>query len=63
MAMLAHGKTLLPPYSPGKRKSAARDAQDYRVAFAAVVGSVAALNAGLHFRSDPLARLEAAGET
>ncbi len=60
-AIAAEGEMPLPPYIAGKRKADAQDTSDYQTLFARAPGSVAAPTAGLHFTSELLARLEAAG--
>ncbi len=60
-AIAREGEMPLPPYIAGKRKTDARDADDYQTRFAAHAGSVAAPTAGLHFTDDLLGRLAKAG--
>jgi len=60
-AIAREGEIPLPPYIAGKRRTDARDSQDYQTAFAVHDGSVAAPTAGLHFTSELFARLEAQG--
>ena len=55
------GEMPLPPYIAGKRKTDARDTQDYQTCFAQRPGSVAAPTAGLHFTDDLVVRLAQAG--
>ncbi|HOV02830.1 MAG TPA: tRNA preQ1(34) S-adenosylmethionine ribosyltransferase-isomerase QueA [Kaistiaceae bacterium] len=60
-AIAAVGVMPLPPYIASKRETDARDAVDYQTVFAAAEGAVAAPTAGLHFTSELIDRLTAAG--
>jgi S-adenosylmethionine:tRNA ribosyltransferase-isomerase len=60
-AITLHGEMPLPPYIARRRPTDARDSQDYQTIFAAEEGSAAAPTAGLHFTTELLARLGAAG--
>ena len=62
-AIAARGAMPLPPYIAAKRAEDARDRDDYQTVYARQDGSVAAPTAGLHFTTDLLARLAAAGVT
>lgn len=55
------GRMPLPPYIASKRPADARDAQDYQTIFARESGAVAAPTAALHFTSELLDKLNAAG--
>ena len=55
------GRMPLPPYIAARRPADAQDQDDYQTMFAAEKGAVAAPTAALHFTSDLLARLSAAG--
>ena len=55
------GTMPLPPYIAGKRAVDARDAADYQTMFAAKDGAVAAPTASLHFTTELIAALDAAG--
>ena len=60
-AILANGKTPLPPYIASKRAIDGRDLADYQTIYAREDGSVAAPTAGLHFTPELFARLDARG--
>ena len=60
-AIAARGEMPLPPYIAGRRKTDARDTEDYQTVFAREAGSVAAPTAGLHFTPELLAALAARG--
>ncbi|MCP1199325.1 tRNA preQ1(34) S-adenosylmethionine ribosyltransferase-isomerase QueA [Notoacmeibacter sp. MSK16QG-6] len=60
-ALHTSGKIPLPPYISGKRAVDEQDRSDYQTIYAREDGAVAAPTAGLHFTSDLMARLEAAG--
>jgi S-adenosylmethionine:tRNA ribosyltransferase-isomerase len=62
-AIAERGVMPLPPYIAAKRPEDAQDRADYQTVYAEEDGSVAAPTAGLHFTSDLLARLAAAGVT
>ena len=55
------GALALPPYIDRPTGPTEADARDYQTVFAVREGAVAAPTAGLHFTSDLLARLDAAG--
>ena len=55
------GTMPLPPYIAGKRPTDERDAQDYQTMFAEKDGAVAAPTASLHFTTELMAGIEAAG--
>ena len=55
------GAPPLPPYIAARRPVAPSDRADYQTMFAHEEGAVAAPTAGLHFTSDLIARVEAAG--
>lgn len=55
------GRMPLPPYISSKREADDRDRRDYQTMFAARDGAVAAPTAALHFTSDLMAALTAAG--
>jgi S-adenosylmethionine:tRNA ribosyltransferase-isomerase len=57
------GRMPLPPYIAGKRPADERDASDYQTMFAREEGAVAAPTAALHFTSELMTSLEAAGIT
>ncbi len=57
------GRMPLPPYIAGKRAADERDASDYQTMFAREKGAVAAPTAALHFTSELMDRLQAAGIT
>lgn len=57
----AHGAMPLPPYI--RRPATAADAERYQTVFAQHEGAVAAPTAGLHFSTELLAQLEAAGHS
>jgi S-adenosylmethionine:tRNA ribosyltransferase-isomerase len=57
------GRMPLPPYIAGKRPADERDASDYQTIFAREEGAVAAPTAALHFTSELMTSLEAAGIT
>ncbi len=56
-----YGEMPLPPYIDRPDGATKRDAEDYQTVYAARPGAVAAPTAGLHFTSELLAQLEAAG--
>ena len=60
-ALHAVGHIPLPPYIASKRDDDARDLKDYQTVYAREEGAVAAPTAGLHFTSDLMAALDAAG--
>lgn len=60
-AMAAVGHVPLPPYIASKRPEDAQDRSDYQTVYAREEGAVAAPTAGLHFTSELLERLAAAG--
>ena len=60
-AIAERGAMPLPPYIAARRPEDARDEADYQTVFAEPEGSVAAPTAGLHFTSELLERLKAAG--
>jgi S-adenosylmethionine:tRNA ribosyltransferase-isomerase len=60
-ALAAIGAPPLPPYIAARREADERDRDDYQTVYAAREGAVAAPTAGLHFTSDLLAELDAAG--
>ncbi len=60
-ALAALGDPPLPPYIAARREADEREVADYQTVFAAEPGAVAAPTAGLHFTSDLLDRLQAAG--
>ena len=60
-AIALAGEMPLPPYIAGKRPADAQDREDYQTVFAEKPGAVAAPTASLHFDTDLLARLDAAG--
>jgi S-adenosylmethionine:tRNA ribosyltransferase-isomerase len=62
-AIAREGEMPLPPYIAGKRKTDARDTDDYQTVFAKDPGSVAAPTAGLHFTPELFAALAAKGIT
>ncbi|MFI8667322.1 tRNA preQ1(34) S-adenosylmethionine ribosyltransferase-isomerase QueA [Qipengyuania sp. NPDC077410] len=55
------GRMPLPPYIAGKRDTDDQDRLDYQTMFAAEDGAVAAPTAALHFTSELIAALDAAG--
>lgn len=55
------GRMPLPPYIAGKREADEADRSDYQTIFAREDGAVAAPTAALHFTSELLAALDAAG--
>jgi S-adenosylmethionine:tRNA ribosyltransferase-isomerase len=57
------GRMPLPPYIAGRRAADERDASDYQTMFAREKGAVAAPTAALHFTSELMDRLQAAGIT
>lgn len=59
----ALGELPLPPYIAGKRPADARDASDYQTVYARDPGAVAAPTAGLHFSTELLSAIDAAGLT
>jgi S-adenosylmethionine:tRNA ribosyltransferase-isomerase len=61
--MEKHGAMPLPPYVARVRPSDGQDFSDYQTIYAQKSGAVAAPTAGLHFTSDLMQRLEAAGIT
>lgn len=61
VALERAGAMPLPPYIARRRAIDARDRSDYQTVYAARDGAVAAPTAGLHFTSDLLGRLDAAG--
>ena len=63
VALEKAGQMPLPPYIARKRGVDAADKADYQTIFAREDGAVAAPTAGLHFTTDLLAALEAAGIT
>ncbi len=60
-AIAAAGEMPLPPYIAGKRKTDARDSEDYQTVYATELGSVAAPTAGLHLTGGLFAALTAKG--
>jgi len=60
-ALASHGSMPLPPYIPRPDGVTAADAKDYQTLFASEKGAVAAPTAGLHFTSDLVESLDAAG--
>jgi S-adenosylmethionine:tRNA ribosyltransferase-isomerase len=60
-AIAALGDMPLPPYIAGKRDTDEQDREDYQTIFAETEGAVAAPTAGLHFTSDLMKSLQAAG--
>lgn len=60
-AIDAAGEMPIPPYIASKRRPDEKDVSDYQTHFARTPGSVAAPTAGLHFTSELLERLAAAG--
>lgn len=60
-ALHASGHIPLPPYIASKRADDERDREDYQTVYARQQGAVAAPTAGLHFTTELLARLSAAG--
>lgn len=60
-ALAEAGRMPLPPYIESRRPADAQDLQDYQTVFARQPGAVAAPTASLHFDTDLLADLTAAG--
>ena len=60
-AIAAAGEMPLPPYIAARRVEDEQDRTDYQTIYAREDGSVAAPTAGLHFTSELMARLQAAG--
>ena len=60
-ALVQVGRMPLPPYIESKRGQDEQDKSDYQTIFAKEQGAVAAPTAGLHFTSDLMAKLQAAG--
>jgi S-adenosylmethionine:tRNA ribosyltransferase-isomerase len=59
--LAAHGVAPLPPYIKRTEQSLAADRDRYQTVFARMPGAVAAPTAGLHFTTDMLEQLQAAG--
>ena len=61
LAIAEFGHAPLPPYIAARRAEDERDDIDYQTVYAREAGSVAAPTAGLHFTTDLLSSLQAAG--